>query len=336
MYFRMLKQISPRARRENAPSTTPLAILTEDLTKSYKAGRFWGSSKRGLVMAVRGVDLIVPVGTVLTMLGPNGAGKTTFLHMLAGLMAPSSGRVLVFGRSPLRADRALRQRRAVMLQSSGIEPYVYAEEVLRHHARLYRDPRPVEPLMDLLGLNRRLVVARKLSGGERRRLELALALVGNPELLVLDEPVTGLDPESRRACWAAISEAKNTGTTIVLSTHHVDEAVVLSDAVAIMNRGRIIAAGSPTQLLAEQPSEIRWRDDDPLEARWPVLPPGALVRREGPNWIVSTHHVVPTLNAVVSWAASQCRPLAQLAVIPPRLEDVFLEAIRADLARQSS
>ena len=211
------------------------AIEVHDLHKRY-----------GEFEAVRGIDIEVQRGEVFGLLGPNGAGKTTTVEILEGYRERSSGKVSVLGHDPQKREIALRKRIGIVLQSSGIYSHVTPREALRHWASFYPHPREVEEVLDLMGLGEKADVrTRKLSGGQLRRLDFALALVGDPELIFLDEPTTGFDPQARRAAWDTVSSLKALGKTILLTTHYLDEAQALADRVAIVKDGRVLAIGPP-------------------------------------------------------------------------------------------
>jgi ABC-2 type transport system ATP-binding protein len=211
------------------------AIEVRGLRKSY-----------GQLEAVRGIDLRIAAGEVFALLGPNGAGKTTTAEILEGHRTRSAGEVAVLGHDPARGERALRQRIGIVLQSTGVEEYLTVREVVALHGGYYPHPRDVDEVVGLVGLteqaDRRV---RKLSGGQRRRLDLALALAGDPELLFLDEPTTGFDPSARRQAWDVLRDLTRLGKTIFLTTHFMDEAQLLADRVAVIANGSIVAEGTP-------------------------------------------------------------------------------------------
>ncbi|MEC4020799.1 ABC transporter ATP-binding protein, partial [Streptomyces sp. H27-D2] len=202
----------------------------------------------GTKTAVDGLDLTVPRGSLTAVLGPNGAGKTTTLETCEGYRRPDAGRVRILGLDPFADSAALRPRIGVMLQSGGVYPGARAEEMLRHTAALHAHPVDVDALIERLGLDGCGRTAyRRLSGGQQQRLALAMAVVGRPELVFLDEPTAGLDPQARHATWELIRELRAGGVSVVLTTHHMDEAEQLADDVAIIDGGRVIARGSPEQ-----------------------------------------------------------------------------------------
>ena len=215
-----------------------LAIEVADLHKSY-----------GDVEAVRGLSFAVDVGEVVAVVGPNGAGKTTTVEILEGYRSRSSGEVRVLGVDPALGGRELRQRVGIVLQSSGIDPYLTVAEVVRMHAGYYHAPRRVGEVIELVGLNGKCDARVKtLSGGQQRRLDLALGLIGDPELVFLDEPTTGFDPSARRQAWDVVRNLADLGKTILLTTHYMDEAQALADRVIVIAAGRIVASGTPSSI----------------------------------------------------------------------------------------
>src|SRR3954453_14062767 len=234
---------SPDARHFRAPGSAPTvaamtAISVRDLHKSYDGTE-----------AVRGVSFDVAAGQVFCLLGPNGAGKTTTVEILEGYRLADAGEVSVLGHDPARGERALRERMGIVLQASGIQSELTAGEVLEMYGRWYDRSRPVDELLALVELeDEERTRVHTLSGGQRRRLDLALGLVGDPELLFLDEPTTGFDPGARRRAWERIRSLCSLGKTVVLTTHYMDEAQELADRVAVMVAGEIVAAGPPSEL----------------------------------------------------------------------------------------
>ncbi|MDX6705921.1 MAG: type transport system ATP-binding protein [Solirubrobacteraceae bacterium] len=291
---------------ESAP-----AILVRDLHKSY-----------GSVHAVRGIDFEVARGEVFGLLGPNGAGKTTTVEVLEGYRARTSGIVSVLGHDPGGRPRALRERVGIVLQSSGTYRHVTVRELVTHWAGFYPSPRNVDEVIMLAGLDESQDVrARRLSGGQARRLDFALALVGDPELIFLDEPTTGFDPAARRAAWETIRALAELGKTVLLTTHYLDEAQALCDRVAIVKDGRILAVGAPAQLGVGASSRYRvsWRDES-----------GEQVSRE-------TDDPTALLHQLTSAALARGVGLDDLSVTRPSLEDVYLELTASgDEAEQGS
>jgi ABC-2 type transport system ATP-binding protein len=269
-----------------------------------------GLRKRyGDIDAVRGIDFRVAQGEVFGLLGPNGAGKTTTVEILEGYRTRSAGEVTVLGRDPERRERALRQRVGIVLQSTGIYRQITVREAVAHWARFYPHPRDVDEVVALAGLGEQEAVrTRRLSGGQLRRLDFALALVGDPELVFLDEPTTGFDPAARRAAWDTVRSLARLGKTILLTTHYLDEAQALADRVAIIKDGRILAEGAPAQLGAGSSRyRVAWRDEDGELAERVVEDPTVLV------------------HELTGRALERGEPLADLSVTRPSLEDVYLE-----------
>ena len=279
-------------------SDTDPAIEVHALTKRY-----------GEYEAVRGIDFTVRRGEVFGLLGPNGAGKTTTVEILEGYRGRSGGEVAVLGHDP--AERSIELRRAIgiVLQSGGIYGHVTPREVLGHWAGFYPHPRGVEEVLALAGLEDQADVrSRKLSGGQLRRLDFALALVGDPELMFLDEPTTGFDPAARHAAWETVRSLRDLGKTILLTTHYLDEAQELADRVAIVKDGRILADGPPRELGAGAPHyRIAYRD-----------PEGELVQ-------LDTDDPTTVLHELTAAALARGGRLEELSVARPTLEEVYLE-----------
>lgn len=306
----------------DAATSPDLAIEVRDLTRTYGSGA-------DAFTAVRGVDLEVARGTIHALLGVNGAGKTSTMEVVEGLAPASSGEVRVLGLHPVRDRADVRRRTGVLLQRTGFVGDLTVAETLQMWATTVTDPRPLEEslgMLDLLG--RRDVAARNLSGGELRRLDLACTLMGRPDVVMLDEPTTGLDPESRRAVWDLISGLRDEGGTVLLTTHFLDEAEQLADQVSIMRAGRVVREGTVPQIVAGEPSTIgfasRGRDHPPL----PVLP--GEVRDDRGRTEIRTADLQPTLSALLRWADDHDVVLADLAVSSPSLEAVFLRIAREE------
>ena len=286
-------------------STTGPAIEVSDLRKRY-----------GEFEAVRGIDITVQRGEVFGLLGPNGAGKTTTVEIMEGYRQRSSGAVSVLGQDPGVRSRALRQRIGIVLQSGGIYAHVTPREALRHWASFYPAPRDIEEVLALVGLQDKADErSRKLSGGQLRRLDFALALVGDPELIFLDEPTTGFDPEARRNAWETIRSLRELGKTILLTTHYLDEAQALADRVAIVKDGRVLAIGPPRELgVGGSHYRVTYRNGA-----------GELVERE-------TDDPTRLLNELTGEALARGERLEELSVGRPTLEDVYLELTADDEA----
>ena len=280
-------------------SSAAPAILVRELRKAY-----------GAFEAVRGIDFDVAPGEVFGLLGPNGAGKTSTVEILEGYRERSGGIVSVLGHDPQRRPRDLRRRVGIVLQSSGMYRHVTVREALVHWARFYPRPRDVDEVIVLAGLQEKQdALARTLSGGQMRRLDFGLALVGDPELIFLDEPTTGFDPAARRAAWEVVRSLQELGKTVLLTTHYLDEAQALCDRVAIVKEGRIVAEGPPASLGA---SSSRYR------VAWRSAETGELVTRE-------TEDPTALLHQLTSAALARGESLRDLSVTRPSLEDVYLE-----------
>src|SRR6266571_5196553 len=282
----------------------------------------------GSFEAVRGIDLQVKRGEVVAFLGPNGAGKTTTVEILEGYRLRTGGEVTVLGQDPRQAGPSWRARIGVVLQESEPEHDLTAAECLQLYAGYYPAPRDVRETLALVGLSDRAgSIASRLSGGQRRRLDVALALIGNPELLFLDEPTTGFDPSARRAAWDMISGLRQSGVTIVLTTHYLDEAEQLADRVAVIDAGTLVADGTP--------GSLGGRDRAAIEIRFSLLPPWrpqdlpeplrtAVVGRDGDRVLLRAESSLAVLGPLVHWAEATGVDLADLEVRRPSLEDVYL------------
>ena len=272
------------------------AIAVRGLRKSY-----------GALEAVRGIDFEVRRGEVFGLLGPNGAGKTTTVEILEGYRRREAVEVEVLGSDPAGAGGAWRERIGVVLQSSAMYETLTVVEMLRLFAGYYREPRPVDEVVSLVGLqDKRDDRVRRLSGGQRRRLDLGLALVGDPELIFLDEPTTGFDPRARRQAWETIRGLRGLGKTILLTTHYLDEAERLADRVAVLAQGRIVASGAPAELTgAVAATEIRYREN-------------------GREVVLETDEPTRVLHELTSRALAERRELEGLVVRRPSLEEVYL------------
>jgi ABC-2 type transport system ATP-binding protein len=275
------------------------AIAVRGLRKSY-----------GDVHALRGIDFEVGAGEVFGLLGPNGAGKTTTVEILEGYRKRDGGEVAVLGHDPDRAERRFRERIGVVLQSSEPIAVLTVAEMLAVFAGYYRRPRPVDEVVELVGLaEKRDARIKTLSGGQKRRLDLGIALVGDPELLFLDEPTTGFDPAARRAAWDLVRNLRSLGKTILLTTHYLDEAQQLSDRLAVLREGEIVSSGTPEEVVgAAHRTEIRFR-------------------RDGETVVLHTDEPTKALHELTSEAVSAGRELEGLEVRRPSLEDVYLDLV---------
>jgi ABC-2 type transport system ATP-binding protein len=299
----------------------PTAIEIRGLHKSY-----------GAVEAVRGVDLTVAEGEVFGLLGPNGAGKTTIVEILEGYRRRDAGTVSVFGYDPATGNRKLKEQIGIVLQKTGIDPYLTVTETIDMFRGYYPAPRPRDEVIEMVGLTeKRDVKVTKLSGGQQRRLDVAIALAGDPRLLFLDEPTTGFDPGARRGAWEVIKNLASLGKTIFLTSHAMDEVEYLADRVAIIAAGRIVAEGPPSTLAGRQKAATVVKFQLPADA--PALPEplGQGAKLDGANIEIATSDPTRTLYELTSWAVQAHITLAGLEVSRPSLEDVYLE-ITEDVA----
>jgi len=298
-------------------------ISVEGLRKSYDGFE-----------AVRGIDLEVGAGEIFAFLGPNGAGKTTTVEILEGYRTRNAGEVSVLGIDPQRADRGWRNRVGFVLQESRLVPELTPREAVEQYAGYYSSPRDVDETVNLVGLGEKANArSSKLSGGQQRRLDVALALIGDPELLFLDEPTTGFDPSARRRFWDVIADLRKLGKTVFLTTHYMDEAQTLADRVAIISGGRIVASGSPESLRDRGvQTEIRFRLPQGLGA---ADLPGGLgdqARVDAGMVTLGVGDPVAPLRELTTWAQQRGFGLPGLTVGAPSLEDVYLELTDGDAA----
>ncbi|MCQ8769808.1 ABC transporter ATP-binding protein [Streptomyces telluris] len=297
------------------------AVVVDDLHKSY-----------GAVRAVDGVSFTVEHGEIFALLGRNGAGKTTTMEILEGFRTQDGGRVDVLGLDPgdRSTARTLRERIGLVLQDIAVEPYLTVRETIARNAGYYPAPRDVDEVIGLAGLaGQEKKKVRTLSGGRKRRLDLALGIIGNPSLLFLDEPTTGFDPNARRGAWQLVRNLRNAGTTILLTTHYMEEAQELADRVAVISAGRIVAEGTPTTLGGRDTARARIRF---------ALPPGStvadlpVVAETDEDGLVTVESAEPTgtLHQLTDWALRRGTALAGLTVDRPSLEDVYLRLTTQD------
>ena len=278
------------------------AIEVRDLHKSY-----------GGLEAVGGIDFRVERGEVFGLLGPNGAGKTTTVEILEGYRTRDRGEVSVLGFDPGHRPRALRERMGIVLQQTGIYNHIQVREALVHFGGMYPRPRDPDEVIELIGLQgKEHAKARELSGGQLRRLDLGLALVGDPELIFLDEPTTGFDPAARRTAWEMIRSLRELGKTVLLTTHYLDEAQQLADRVAVLREGRIVSSGTPAELTGGSlETEIRYR-------------------RDGEVVVLRTGEPTKVLHELTSEAVADGRELEGLEVRRPTLEEVYLALVEEE------
>lgn len=297
----------------------PPAVEVIDLVKRYD-GR----------AVVDGLSTVVRSGSITAVLGPNGAGKTTTVEVCEGYRRADSGTVRVLGLDPWRDGRELRPRVGVMLQSGGVYPGVKAGEMLRHVAALHTHPLDVDALVERLGLGPAVRTPyRRLSGGQQQRLSLAMAVVGRPELVFLDEPTAGLDPQARRSTWELVEDLRRDGVTVVLTTHFMDEAARLADEVVVVDHGRVVAAGSPAELVGGgSPDGLRFRAPPGLDvAALAVAVPGAtrVSEESAGRYVVEGAVDARLLADVTAWCAAHDVLPEGLRTGHRSLEDVFLE-----------
>ena len=278
------------------------AIEVRGLRKSYSA-----------LEAVRGVDFAIEEGEVFGLLGPNGAGKTTTVEILEGYRSRDAGDVTVLGHDPQRPGAEFRQRIGVVLQQAELWPNLTVQEVHRAFAGYYERPRDVDEVVELVGLaDKREARVKQLSGGQKRRLDLGVALVGDPDLIFLDEPTTGFDPAARRAAWQMIRSLRSLGKTVLLTTHYLDEAEQLADRVAVMRHGQIVRIGTPRELTST---------DLEVEIRY---------RRDGEELLVRTPEPTRVLHELTREALARGEELERLEVRRPTLEEVYLALVEEE------
>ncbi len=294
------------------------AVSVRGLRKSY-----------GPIDAVRGIDLEVDAGEVFAFLGPNGAGKTTTVEILEGYRERTGGEAEVLGRDPGRAGGEWRERIGIVLQQCRMQPLLTVRETLELYAGYYRAPRPVDATIELVALGEKADArVGKLSGGQQRRLDVAVALIGDPELLFLDEPTTGFDPSARRQAWGVIASLRDLGKTVFLTTHYMEEAQALADRVAIISGGAIVAEGPPGELgaRADASSVITFGLPNGAVGTLPPLA-AAAVDGDPANGTVRLRSDAPIelLSELTSWAIAGGVELTDLEVRRPSLEDAYLE-----------
>jgi ABC-2 type transport system ATP-binding protein len=309
----------PTARRPptSAPLDADAAISVRGLWKSYADYE-----------AVRGIDFDVQRGEIVAFLGPNGAGKTTTVEILEGYRPRSGGEIRVLGEDPADAGPGWRDAIGVVLQESEPEPYLTARQCLELYAGYYARPRPIDETLVLVGLQDKAdAVAGTLSGGQRRRLDVALALIGDPALVFLDEPTTGFDPSARRAAWQVVAGLRDLGKTIFLTTHYMDEAEFLADRIIVLAAGEIVAEGTPATLGGRDRSAARITFTLPGDVEAAHLPPQFATAADGNFRRIEARTTAPVedLRSLTVWAAERGLELPDLEVRRATLEDVYLD-----------
>ena len=294
-----------------------LAIDTNQLTKKY-----------GDFQAVSNVSLRVHEGEIFALLGPNGAGKTTTVEILEGHRSKTSGQVKVLGMDPSQNSTEFRSRVGIVLQETGIEQYLTAVEILEQFTNFYESPRSISELLEMTGLREdKDKRVKKLSGGQKRRLDVAIGLCGNPDLLFLDEPTTGFDPSARRAFWDMIKNLKRDGTTVVLTTHYMEEAEYLADTVALMNHGKLVTQGSLSDLkISNNQTYITFKLDE-SPSRLPADIQEISKISEG-MVLINTENPTAVLSDLTGWAISEGIELTNLEVSRQTLEEIYLGILK--------
>ena len=294
-----------------------LAIDTNQLTKKY-----------GDFQAVNNVSLRVRKGEIFALLGPNGAGKTTTVEILEGHRSKTSGQVKVLGMDPSENSTEFRSRVGIVLQETGIEQYLTAVEILEQFTNFYESPRSISELLEMTGLRENKDKrVKKLSGGQKRRLDVAIGLCGNPDLLFLDEPTTGFDPSARRAFWDMIKNLQTDGTTVVLTTHYMEEAEYLADTVALMNHGKLVSQGSLSDLkISNNQTSITFKfDESPTKLPADIQEISKI--SEG-MVLINTESPTAVLADLTGWAISEGIELKNLEVSRQTLEEIYLGILK--------
>ena len=289
------------------------AVVVRGLTKSY-----------GGVSAVAGIDFHIARGEVFALLGPNGAGKTTTVEILEGFRQRDGGQVSVLGYDPGQHQSKLRDLLGIVLQSSAVDPYLTVEVMIGMFAHFFPHPRPVGEVIELVGLTeKRTIRVVKLSGGQQRRLDVAIALAGDPELLFLDEPTTGFDPSARRGAWEVVKNLAALGKTVLLTTHYMDEAQYLADRVAVIASGRIVAEGTPATIGGRDQARPQVQFRVPAGTR----PPAELAAETAPDGVTTfaTSDLTRGLHTLTTWALDNRVDIDRLEIVRPTLEDTYLE-----------
>jgi ABC-2 type transport system ATP-binding protein len=301
------------------------AIVVDDLRKKF-----------GSTHAVDGTSFAVEEGTCVALLGPNGAGKTTTLEILEGFTKRDSGRIEVLGSDPHLAGREWRNDIGIVLQGTAVEPYLTVRESLTRTAGFYPNPRNIDEVIELVGLTeKRDSRTNKLSGGQQRRLDVAYGIIGNPKLLFLDEPTTGFDPSARRGAWEMVEGLRELGTTIMLTTHYMDEAQALADHIIVMGRGRVVAEGSPDDLGGRNTAALRIRFRLPAGVDHGAVPLPVTVDDHG-FCELTTDQDIADLNTLTSWSLAKDIALEGLVASRPSLEDTYLALVGHEAIQEPS
>jgi ABC-2 type transport system ATP-binding protein len=298
-----------------------LAICARGVRKRY-----------GDFEALRGVDLDIEPGEVFALLGPNGAGKTTFVEILEGFRARSSGEATVLGVDPERGDLVWRSRLGIVLQSAGFFEHLTPDEIVAHFATFYPSPLDARRVIDMVGLaGKRSSRCKDLSGGQKRRVDLAMGIVGDPELIFLDEPTTGLDPQGRRRMWEVVREFTKLGKTVLLTTHYLDEAEHLADRVGVIINGRLVEVGTPREIGGRERAlaRVTFALNGSLAGR-PLPETGSRLVTENGRVSITTATPTAVVTVLARWAEANGEPeLPALAVSRPSLEDIYLAMVEA-------
>ena len=294
-------------------------ITVENLYKKY-------DSKDVL----RGITFTISKGEIFALLGPNGAGKTTTVGILTGFLSPTSGDVSVLGYDPLKKPSSFKEKIGIVFQTSGLDRFLSVKETLEMYSRYYPDPKSADEVMSLTGLaQEKDTYVRKLSGGMQRRLDVAIALIGNPSLLFLDEPTTGFDPEARRDMWNVIRNLQADDTTILLTTHYLEEAQQLASRIAILQSGNIAMQGTTSEILqTEKQTVIKFTCDENLDS----LPDKSLnIHKNTDNvYRIATTNPTKTMHILTNWAVTNNFVLEELSVTQPTLEDIYLKLVKQE------
>ena len=291
------------------------AIEVQGLHKSY-----------GDFEAVKGIDLRIEVGEIFALLGPNGAGKTTTVEILEGFLTPNAGHVRVLGHDPAKHERTYKERVGIVLQETEVEPFLSVEESIQLVRSYYQEPLPLDDVLAATGLSDvRRVRPRRLSGGQQRRLDVAMGLAGNPDLLFLDEPTTGFDPHARREAWDMLRSLRQLGKTVLLTSHYMDEVEHIADRAAVMIDGKIVSQGTPQELAQEAEPTVSFSMNPILD-----LPRefATKIEQHGSRFVLTSKDLVKTLHSVTGWAIENDISLEDLSVTKRSLDDAFVQLTR--------